>query len=139
MFQSGIVKKTSGKNADVEITRSSACAENCASCGLCPGKTAVVTAANDVGAAAGDTVVIDMADSKVLGAAFLVYIVPVITLIAGYLIGEAISGKESAGIVTGFILMILTFAAIILTDKKRRNRYTPRIVKIKGESNDRIS
>lgn len=133
MLQTGIVKKVSGSAAEIEITRSSACGENCASCGLCPGRTASVEASNIIGAKIGDMVVIDMADKKVLGAAFLVYIVPVIILIMGYFAGETIFGSETSGIITGFLLMAITFAAMIFTDKKRKSKYTPRIVEITCE------
>lgn len=140
MLQTGIVKKISKNAAEIEITRSSACGDSCASCGLCPGRTASVEASNGVGAKIGDTVIIDMADKNVIGAAFLVYIVPVIILIIGYFAGEAIFNSETSGIITGFLLMALTFTAIIFTDKKRKSKYTPRIVKIacEGKGNDTV-
>ena len=72
MLQTGLVKETRTSAAEVEITRSSACGESCASCGLCPGQTTRVFALNDANAAVGDTVVMEMSDKKVLGAAFLV-------------------------------------------------------------------
>lgn len=140
MLQTGIVKKISKNAAEIEITRSSACGDSCASCGLCPGRTASVEASNGVGAKIGDTVIIDMADKNVIGAAFLVYIVPVIILIIGYFAGEAIFNSETSGIITGFLLMALTFTAIIFTDKKRKSKYTPKIVKItcEGKRNDTV-
>lgn len=138
MLRTGIVKKRKGSAAEVEIVRSSACGDNCASCGLCPGRKAVLEAENAADAAEGDTVVIDMADKKVLCAAFLVYIVPVAALIIGYIAGEALFGGEAAGITAGFLLMILTFILIILTDKKRKIKYTPRIVEIKEHGHDGI-
>lgn len=130
MYQKGIIKKTVKNIADVEIQRSTACGESCASCGLCPGRTAVVKADNAIGAKSGDTVILDMADQKVLGAAFLVYIVPVVVLIIGYFIGYAILKTEIYGAVTGFILMAVTFVIIMMFDKRLKNKYTPRIVRI---------
>lgn len=145
MLQTGIIKKlhhsgerlpaaTKGKmsytTAEVEITRSSACGESCASCKLCPGQTAIVEAVNDINADTGDTVIIDMADTKVLGAAFLVYIVPLVMLIAGYFLGCAVFNGESAGIITGFLFMAVTFAVIIRIDRKIKRKYTPHIVRI---------
>ena len=130
MLQNGIVKKIKDNMAEVEIQRSSACGESCASCGLCPGQTAVVTASNDIHATVGDRVTIDMADKKVLGAAFLVYIVPLIALIAGYFIGYAAFKSELPSVGIGFLLMAVTFGIIILCDKKLKKRYTPRIVSI---------
>ncbi|MBQ6558086.1 MAG: SoxR reducing system RseC family protein [Clostridia bacterium] len=134
MYQKGIIKKTVKNIADVEIQRSTACGESCASCGLCPGQTAVVKADNAIGAKSGDTVIIDMADQKVLGAAFLVYIVPVVVLIIGYFIGYAIFKTEIYGAVTGFILMAVTFVIIMMFDKRLKNKYTPRIVSIEGNN-----
>ena len=143
MLQTGIVKKlhhsgerlndaAKGKTyyttADVEITRSSACGESCASCKLCPGQTAVVEAINGINADTGDTVIIDMADKKVIGAAFLVYIVPLVMLIAGYFLGSAVFNGETAGIITGFLFMAVTFALVIRVDKKVKSKYTPHIV-----------
>lgn len=135
MLQTGIVKeikstKNTAPHASIEIIRSSACGENCSSCGLCPGKAAIVEAINEKGAAVGDTVIIQMSDKKVLGAAFLVYIVPLIMLIIGYFIGYAVFNTESASIITGLCLMAVTFAIITLVDKKIKLRYTPHIVSV---------
>lgn len=130
MLQNGIVKKLHTNTAEVEIHRSAACGESCAACGLCPGKTAVVAAANEIRADVGDSVTIDMADKKVLGAAFLVYIVPLIALIAGYFIGYAVFKSELPSVGIAFLLMAVTFGIIILCDKRLKKRYTPRIVSI---------
>lgn len=143
MQQTGIVREIhggarphSGNNAiivtsaEVEITRSSACGESCASCGLCPGQTARIYAINDVNAKAGDTVIIDMSDKKVLGAAFLVYIVPLIMLIAGYFSGYALFKSDGIAILTGFIFMAVTFILLMRTDRKLKRRYTPHIISI---------
>lgn len=132
-FGSAPIYKNSNENlplAEVEITRSSACGESCASCGLCPGQTARVFAVNDVNAAVGDEVMIEMSDKKVLGAAFLVYIVPIITLIVGYLLSHAIFNSEALAIFTGILFMIITFIVIMRIDRKNKRRYTPHIVRV---------
>lgn len=136
MLQTGIVKELRGKTADVAITRSSACGDSCASCGLCPGQTARVFAVNDLGAKAGDTVIIDMTDRKILGAAFLVYIVPIIMLIAGYFISYAIFGSEGLSILTGFIFLAVTFIVLMRIDRGLKRKYTPRIIEIKERGHD---
>ena len=130
MLQRGIVTGISEKTAEIEITRSSSCGESCASCGLCPGLTAKVSASNDIGASLGDTVVIDMADKKILGAAALVYIVPLAVLIIGYFVAYAFCQNELISAGAGFALMALTFVLLILSDKRLKRRYTPRITKI---------
>ena len=130
MVQTGLIKKLHGDIADVEIHRSTACGDNCASCGLCNGRTTIVKAANAAGAAEGDTVLIDMADKKVLGAAFLVYIVPLVLLVAGYFIGSALFKTEPGGIITGFLLMLLSFLPIVFIDRRSRQKYLPKITGI---------
>lgn len=137
MLQTGIIRKLNNSEAEVEITRSSACGESCASCGLCPGQTARVFAVNDLNAQEGDTIVIDMADKKILGAAFLVYIVPIIMLIAGYFISNALFHDESLAILTGFIFLAVTFIVLMRLDRGLKRKYTPRIVEIKERGNDR--
>lgn len=138
MVQNGIVKQIIKNMAEVEIQRSSACGESCASCGLCPGQLTVVSALNDADAKIGDSVIIDMSDKKVLGAALLVYIVPVLMLFGGYFAGYAIFGGETAAVAAGFTVMAAAFMIIILFDKRLRAKYTPRIVRIEGKSDDRI-
>ena len=130
MLQNGIVKKLHISTAEVEIKRSTACGESCASCGLCAGQTSVVTVSNELGAAVGDSVIIDMADKKVLGAAFLVYIVPLIALIAGYFIGYAIFKSELPSVSVGFAVMAAVFLIIVLCDKRLKKKYTPKITQI---------
>lgn len=130
MLQTGIVKKLNSSEAEVEITRSSACGENCASCGLCPGQTARVFAINDINACVGDRVSIEMSDKNVLGAAFLVYIVPIIALITGYLLSDTIFKNEPLGVLTGIIFMAVSFIIIIRIDRKSKRKFTPRIVQI---------
>ncbi len=131
MLQTGIVQRIQPNNtAEVKIIRQSSCGDNCASCGLCPNRTSLVEAANDIHAAVGDTVIIDMTDKKILGAAFLVYIVPLIMLIAGYCIGDIFFSREAFRILTGFAIMGISFMIIILIDKKMKHQYTHQIVKI---------
>ena len=130
MVQTGIVKATRGDIADVEINRSTACGDNCASCGLCSGRTAIVKAANKINASDGDTVLIQMADKTVLGTAFLVYIIPLILLVCGYFAGHAVGGTEMSGIITGFLLMALSFPPIIYLDRRKRQSYLPEVTEI---------
>lgn len=131
MRQTGIVEEVRGNTATVKIIRSSACGENCASCGLCQNKEMLAEAKNTANAAAGDTVIIETADNRVMGAAFLAYILPLIAMLAGYFLGAVKS--ETAGIIASFIFLAAAFAAVILTDKKRRQKYLPQIIGKAGE------
>lgn len=134
MRQTGIVKEVRQSTAIVEIKRSSACGENCASCGLCQNKTMTAEAKNLINAKIGDTVIVETADKKVMNAAFLVYILPLIVMLAGYFIGALKS--ETVGIITAFLFLAAAFAAVILTDKKRRQKYLPQIIIIVKNSSE---
>ncbi|MBQ3427067.1 MAG: SoxR reducing system RseC family protein [Clostridia bacterium] len=136
MIVTGTVKKTNKGIAETEIARSTACGDSCASCGLCPGMNMKVNADNAIGAREGDTVLLSMSDKKVLGAAFLVYVIPVIMLIIGYIAGNALFKTESGAIGIGFALMVLSFAAIAVIDRKVRRHYVPKIIKIVTSRSD---
>ena len=125
MEQTGIVEECIDGMAKVKITRSSACGDSCASCGMCPGKETVIEAKNDCGAVKGDTVVLNMSSGRVLNAAFLAYIVPVILLVAGCIGGDYIFKSENMGILSGFALMIVSFIAMHMLDKRLKSRYSP--------------
>ena len=130
MEQTGIVEECTGTMAKIKITRSSACGESCAACGMCPGKETVIEARNDCGAAKGDTVMINMSSGRVLNAAFLVYIVPVILLVLGCAIGDYIFKSENMGILSGFALMAVSFVVMHMLDKRLKSRYSPTIAGI---------
>lgn len=130
MIQNGIVIKIKKNMAQTEIMRSTACGDNCASCGLCPAKSMTVLAENTIGAAEGDAVLISMSDKKVLGTAFMVYIIPVIMLITCYAAGSKVFNTEPGAICSGFGLMATAFLVIMLIDRKSKKRYVPKIIKI---------
>ena len=134
MEQTGIVEECIGTMAKVKITRSSACGESCAACGMCPGKETVIEARNECGAAKGDTVVLNMSSGKVLNAAFLAYIVPVILLVLGCIAGDYIFKSENMGILSGFALMAVSFIAMHMLDKRLKSRYSPTIAGIAKRS-----
>ena len=127
MEQTGIVEECVDGMAKVKITRSSACGDSCAACGMCPGRETVIEAKNTCGAAKGDTVLLNMSSGKVLNAAFLAYIVPVILLVLGCVIGDYIFKSENMGILSGFALMIVSFIAMHILDKRLKSRYSPTI------------
>lgn len=140
--EEGIVTKTVPETgaAWVKTARTDAC-ESCTAKGACNmmggGKDMEVEAVNKIGAKVDDRVVIAFESSSLLKASFLIYIFPVICMIAGALLGQNLSHKYdlneslfSAG--SAFIF----FAAAFLIVKIKGNRmaqkdtYRPSIVKI---------
>ena len=100
--------------AKVELQRSSSC-EGCSICSS--GKPIVLRALNNINAEKGDSVVIE-----VEGLNFLVYAVPLICLIIGYVIGDyfskLISIKQNLGPAFSFALFFIYIIFGILKLKK---------------------
>ncbi|MDP2857767.1 MAG: SoxR reducing system RseC family protein [Bacillota bacterium] len=138
MFQEiGQVVSAEGRKAQVRVKPS----ETCAQCGRC-GLTAlskqediVMEAWNDAGAAAGDSVLIQIESRDYLTATFVVHIVPVLAGIAGYIAGAFVASQaglrtDAAGAVGAIFSFLLSFAGIRAYDRKssRQGRFMPRIV-----------
>ncbi len=98
------VVATDGARATVEIEHASACEgchkkENGGSCSVCTlmggeHQRHRAVADNSLGARVGDTVIVESPTAKVLGYAFLVFVLPVLLAIAGYATASLISEKE---------------------------------------------
>lgn len=130
---------TDGDTARVVLKRASACGDNCAQCkGCTPGMT-YVEAKNLVGAKVGQEVILEMKGRMFLGAVLITYVLPLIALtigimlgpIAGNFIGLKISGDLS-GIILGFVFMAATFFIINMIDKryKKSGKLSFRIAKV---------
>lgn len=91
MQEEGLVVKTMGGMAQVETIQREAC-KSCGAQGMCHAmggdKRRVIAAINQVGAVEGDKVVLAMPRKGVLGASFLVYMVPVAALLVGASLGK---------------------------------------------------
>ena len=104
--------------AKVELQRSSSC-EGCSICSS--GKPIVLRALNNINASKGDNVVIEVEELK-RGTNFFVYILPLICLIVGYVIGDyfskLISIKQNLGPAFSFALFFIYIIFGILKLKK---------------------
>ena len=104
--------------AKVELQRSSSC-EGCSICSS--GKPIVLRALNNINANKGDNVVIEVEELK-RGTNFFVYILPLICLIVGYVIGnyfsKLISIKQNLGPAFSFALFFIYIIFWILKLKK---------------------
>lgn len=71
----------------LSVRRESACSGDCQRCAGCAalGQTLTLTAENRIHAAPGDRVWVESATTSVLGAAALVYLLPLLCFLAGYL------------------------------------------------------
>ena len=114
MEQTVLVKRVlEDGSAEVLRVRESACSGDCHKCSGCGSsqQTMVIRAENPIGARVGDWVVIEAKSGEVLKAAVMLYIVPLVLFIAGYLLGEHLwqSGIlfALAGLLIGLVLVKL--------------------------------
>ena len=138
--EQGIVIKTDSSGAWVKTVKSGACA-GCTARGACHSMSAgdemEVKAVNEAGAKVGDRIVLSFESASLLKATFLLYVFPILLLIAGALIGQESAPYFSlnpAGfsVILGFSFFIaaLLFIKIKAGQLAKKNEYRPKIVKI---------
>ena len=97
--------------AEVIRVRESACSGDCHKCSGCGSskQTMLLTAKNLIGAQPGDLVVMSSESSSVLKAAAVLYMLPLLLFITGYLLGESLWQRGGLvgvlGILLGFVLI----------------------------------
>jgi len=111
--------------AEVVVMRSSACGENCASCGAnCASKRPLlIKARNSISAKVGDSVIVSTKSSKIILAAFVVYIVPFILFFAGYAATSAAGLSEKASILTSSAAFFAGIALSWIYNRYVRNKH----------------
>lgn len=113
----GRVVRIDGDFVEVAIPRS----ERCKSCGICPfGKddTILLRIQMSTPVKVGDRVRVKTEDRYVILSAFILYIVPVIALLGGYILGGLFSTSEIFKIIFGFLFMGISFFVNRIIDKK---------------------
>ena len=112
--------------AQVACLRQSACSGDCHKCSGCGAveQTMIFTARNPIGARPGDTVTVESATGPVLKAAVVLYMLPLVLFIAGYLVGM----QWNLGALIGGLAFVLSIALIIAYDRlvmqKKNTVYT---------------
>ncbi|MDX1707722.1 MAG: SoxR reducing system RseC family protein [Desulfobacterales bacterium] len=132
--------RTDSEAAWVQTTRSSAChgctAKN--SChSLSHGQNMEVKALNLAGARAGDRIVLSFETKSLLKATFLIYVFPIIFLVAGAVVGHLLASliavnPSGLSVVMGFscFLAALLFMKTRANKMAAQNAYQPKITKI---------
>jgi sigma-E factor negative regulatory protein RseC len=126
----------------VKTTRSSAC-ESCSSRHACQtdgsGKEMEVEARNTVDARVGDRIVLSIETASLLKATFLLYVFPILAMIAGAWIGQSMAvsrDMDPSGLsaLCGFLFFGLAFIIIRLTGRRLSTNanYQPEIIKVRG-------
>lgn len=95
--------------AEVIRVRESACSGDCHKCAGCGATSQKMffTAQNAIGARVGDQVIVTSDTATVLKGAALLYILPLLTFLAGYILGENLWGRGIVCSLLGFVLGML--------------------------------
>ena len=129
----GTVLSVDGIKAKVRVIVSSECmgCPSKSSCQPGAGETREITAINDCGAEVSDQVVFEADTGKVIISAALIWIVPLIAMIIGYIVGEIFAeGFWPIGV--AFVFLVASFAFLSLLDKSISGgkKFYPKITKI---------
>lgn len=119
-----------GGMVELTVTRQTACGHSCDGCGRCAGKAPdlVIRAGSDIPVSLGDKVEV-YSDNKILGAAALVYGLPVVLFLLGYLL--PVSLPEGLRYLCGGVGFLLGLAGAVVCDRlvKRRAGMSYRITR----------
>jgi sigma-E factor negative regulatory protein RseC len=138
MQQKAIVKELlPNGGAVIAVERRSACSGDCDSCHGCAHQTEIVmvTAHNDACAKPGDTVQVESATGRVLRLALLLYIMPMILMIGGYLLPFA---QGNWKVLTAFLGLGVGIGICVLYSSymKRKNDMTFHITYVLEKKNE---
>lgn len=130
----GIVLEISESTARVRVNRHG----ECSNCGACPGDSAMVMdVKNKICAKPGQRVLIEVPELNVIKAAFIVYILPIISAILGYSAGFYISfetGLYKSALEISFSILFFLISMIFIkkfdSSLKHGVSTQPEIVKI---------
>jgi sigma-E factor negative regulatory protein RseC len=130
--EEGIVTRVDGPLAEVRTVKSEACAA-CSAKGFCHdgGREMTVSVLNSAKAGLGDRVRLEIATGAFVKVMFLLYIVPVLSLLVGALTGMALAGDDAAavGALIGLVLAVL-FVRVKGRKMGTMAAYQPRIVRV---------
>ncbi len=134
MKETGVVKAVDGEFCTCSVKRKSACGENCASCkAACSNREHTFVAKNLAGAAAGDTVIIEMGTKKVLASAFLVYILPLVAFILGFSYFFEQGKSELASAFWGLVLGTAAWLLVSFYGRWKKEELVPEVTEIVSE------
>lgn len=140
MEEVGTIIELKGKHLALVLCEKSSTCKNCASLESCKvsddNRSMIVESHNVIGAEVGDRVRLAISSRKFLSSSFLVYIVPLVALIVGAVIGEVVGTRLENGInpdllaaIVGVAFLVGSFLIIKVGTKAiPKDNYLPRIV-----------
>ena len=99
-------------HVEISVPRKSACGHDCEECAGCcvSGASVYARASNPIGAQPGQKVVVESSTKKMLRIVVLVYLIPVVLFLAGYVITSMLTASVAAQYTVagaGFVLGIV--------------------------------
>ena len=115
-----VVKLLPNDMAEVVVSRSTACGSNCGSCESCIFQSELKTVAhNRIRAKPGQRVVIESSSRKIYSAAMLVYIMPLLFFLAGFVLSSALGASEGVSVLVSFLFLVLSAVVLVRTQRRR--------------------
>ena len=122
MTQNGVVTKLLDKGrAEVSVERGTACGGHCDGCETCIyANRLLVCAENPVYAEPGDRVILESGSGGILGAALLVYMLPLVLFFAGYAAGALGGLRQGLCVLTSLAGLLLGSVLTVLLGRRRK-------------------
>ena len=122
-----VVKTGEGTQAQVLVTRQSACSGDCHKCSGCGAveQKLLLDARNAIGAEVGDLVTVRTESGPVLAGAAVLYMLPLALFFPGYFLGESL--WQRGGLAGCFAFVVGLLAAVgydRLVARKKKTEYT---------------
>jgi positive regulator of sigma E activity len=125
--EEGEVVAVKGHKATVKIAANKSC-EKCGLCTKISSTEMVLEAYVDKPVSTGDHVTLSIRPGIIISSATILYIFPLLSLVAGYFVGKFLfksivigNMKELLPALTSFVFLFLAFIPIRFYDKKKRN------------------
>lgn len=125
------VVKVKGKRAFVLIEQTAKC-EGCKMCSFNRNKQLIVPIENTLDAAVGDSVELLMPERAPVGASFIMYVVPLVLMLIGALLGSLINLYAQIGMAFGFLALGFLPAYFIDKYYAKKRGFSPSMVRIVG-------
>lgn len=116
MKSSGKVTEINGNKIKVKMFKESSCA-HCSGCGDANKLTRELDLFYNGEVEIGDIVTFELEDAKMLKIGFLVYILPIIMMLIGFVISSKMGNSEKTSVFISFGFLIISFICLHIYDK----------------------
>lgn len=120
--EQGIIVSTSGPTAKVQFVKGKQC-EGCHLCDAFGEGSGELIAHNGIGACPGDCVEVEIPPRDLVSHSFMVFIVPVLAMIAGYFLAhDFVAATNGAGVAGAFAGLALSLILLHIYDRRISSR-----------------